>query len=88
MIPDALIYLLYWISKGIDLIIPDILFPEAMMSAVSQGMEIVWFFNEVFPIHVVIKLILLFLSIETTLLLVRLVIGFIALIRGAGKPEI
>lgn len=88
MFIDFWIYLIYWLTKGLDLIAPEWYLPEAMMTAVNTGFEVMWFFNEVFPIHVIVEILLLLISYELSIMLIRLIIGLIALIRGAGKPEI
>jgi hypothetical protein len=88
MIIDVLIYILHWLTSGLDLIIPNWALPDEMMTAVGYGMEIVYFFDELFPIHVIIELILLFISFELTILLVKLIIGLIAMLRGSGQPKL
>ena len=88
MITTGIIYLIYALTLVFDLILPSWALPDTMMTAVTTGFQIVWFFNEVLPISACIQVFMLIIGFEFSLLLVRLVFGFISLVRGGGKVDI
>lgn len=88
MLVSGMIYILSWFTKLFDLILPSWVIPDDIMTAVDFGFSMAWYFNEIFPINACIKVFLLMLTFEFSLLLVKLVFGLISYIRGGGHVDI
>lgn len=88
MIIDALVFLLFWFTKLIDLIIPSWNLPLEIYEVFEIAMAKLFLLSGDFPIHTLIEILLVIFTFEFTIMFVRLSIGLIAMLRGAGKPEI